>query len=178
VGELGALADVGAIAHQYFAMNRFVGVLASIGVLVGSHTARVTGPRTIQTNCPNTAIAMGISGLWGAALTLSAERTRSLRELEQTTPPRGLGDTQLARAGRVAVVIVAQADALAPALAYSIVLPFTPAWPIGAVRVSYIAAVLVGLSTSSVQDVFLGRISRENLAISGLQTLSVGLLSI
>ena len=178
VRELGALADVGEIARRYFAMNAFDGVLTIIGVLVGSFTAGITVPRIVLTTGFSTALAMGISGLWGAALTESAERKRSLRELEQATLC-DLGDTRLARAGRVAVVIVTLADSLAPVLASAIVLlPFIFAPAIGAIRTSYFSAIGVGLATLFCLGVFLGRISRENLTISGLKTVSAGLISI
>lgn len=178
VRELGALAEVGEIARRYFAMNAFDGVLTIIGVLVGSYTAGVSEPRIVLTTGFSTALAMGISGLWGAALTESAERKRSLRELEQATLC-DLGNTRLARAGQVAVVIVTMADALAPVLASSIVLlPFIFGVPIGNIRTSYITAIVIGLSTLFGLGVFLGRISRENLTISGLKTVSAGLISI
>ncbi len=178
VRELGALADVGEIARRYFAMNAFDGVLTIIGVLVGSYAAGITYPSIVLTTGFSTALAMGISGLWGAALTESAERKRSLKELEQATLC-DLGDTRLARAGRVAVVIVTMADSLAPVAASALVLsPFLFASASGNIRTSYIAAVGIGLATLFALGVFLGRISRENLAVSGLKTVSAGLISI
>lgn len=178
VRELSALADVGEIARRYFAMNAFDGVLTIIGVLVGSYTAGIADARIVLTTGFATSLAMGVSGLWGAALTESAERKRSLNELEQATLC-DLGDTRLARAGRVAVVIVTLADALAPVGASALVLmPFMLAPALGSLRTSYFAALGVGLVTLFALGVFLGRISRGNLALSGLKTVSAGLVSI
>ncbi|NPV10115.1 MAG: hypothetical protein HPY83_19405 [Anaerolineae bacterium] len=178
VRELSALADVGEIARRYFAMNAFDGVLTIIGVLVGSYTAGIADARIVLTTGFATSLAMGVSGLWGAALTESAERKRSLNELEQATLC-DLGDTRLARAGRVAVVIVTLADALAPVAASALVLmPLLLAPALGGIRASYFAALGVGLGTLFGLGMFLGRISRSNLALSGLKTVSAGLVSI
>ncbi|MGI6208807.1 MAG: hypothetical protein ACOYEW_11435 [Anaerolineae bacterium] len=176
--ELGALADVGEIARRYFAMNAFDGVLTIIGVLVGSYTAGIADARVVLTTGFSTALAMGVSGLWGAALTESAERKRSLNELEQATLC-DLGDTRLARAGRVAVVIVTLADSLAPLGASALVLlPFFMLPLVGSIRACYFAALGAGLITLFGLGVFLGRISRQNIALSGAKTISAGLVSI
>ncbi len=178
VREYGTLSDVGEIARRYFAMNAFDGVLTMIGVLVGSYTAGITESRVVLTTGFTTALAMGISGLWGAALTESAERKRSLSALEAATLTN-LEDTKLDKAGRVAVIIVTMADALAPVLASALVLlPFFLVRALGSISSAYYGSILIGLASLFALGVFLGRISRQSLTISGLKTVSAGIVSI
>lgn len=105
-------------------MNSFDGVLTILGVLVGNYLAEVRTPATIIVTGMATSVSMGVSGLWGAYLTESAERQRSLDDLEEVTLT-DLSDTRIGRASRVAVVIVATVDGIAPLLASFLVLvPF------------------------------------------------------
>ena len=93
------LADVGEIARRYAAMNAFDGILTIMGVLLGCYTAHVRDPRVVVSTGMATALAVGISGLWGAYLTETAERKRSLGELEQSVLA-DLKSTRLGRRGR------------------------------------------------------------------------------
>jgi len=178
VRELGELSDVGEIARRYFAMNAFDGALTIIGVLVGSYAAGVVRASVVVTTGMSTALAMGISGLWGATLTESAERKRSLNRLEEATLS-DLADTRLARASRVAVVIVALTDSLAPVgSSLLVLLPFFLIPLIGDVKIAYYSSLALGLVVLFALGVFLGHISRSNMVIAGLKTVSAGLVSI
>jgi len=109
------------IARRYFVMNAFDGILTTIGVLAGNYLAGVRDLSIpIQIGIA-TSIAMGISGLWGAYLTETAERKRELSELEKVSLI-DQSDTSIGRASRFAVIIVSIVDGLAPALAALIVL--------------------------------------------------------
>jgi len=120
----GKLADIGEIARRYFAMNAFDGVLTMIGVLMGNMAADIERPQIVVTTGLSTCIAMGISGLWGAYLTETAERKRDLTELSHHTLT-DLNHTSIGRASRFAVVIVALVDGLSPFLASLLILiPF------------------------------------------------------
>jgi len=77
------IADIGEIARRYFAMNAFDGVLTTIGVLAGNYLAGVRDLSIPIRTGIATSIAMGISGLWGAYLTETAERQRELSKLQK-----------------------------------------------------------------------------------------------
>lgn len=178
VKHYGELSEVGDIARRYFAMNAFDGVLTIIGVLVGSYTAGVSQGKIVVTTGMATALAMGISGLWGAALTETAERKRSLDQLEAATLSN-LADTRLARASQVAVVVVTLADALAPVASSLLVLvPFFLVSLIGEITTAYYLSLALGLMTLFALGIFLGLISKSNLVITGLKTVSAGIVSI
>lgn len=66
-------------------MNAFDGVLTMIGVFMGNLAAGVTQSGIVLTTGLTTSIAMGVSGLWGAYLTETAERQRELDDLGHYT---------------------------------------------------------------------------------------------
>jgi predicted membrane protein (TIGR00267 family) len=169
---------MGEIARRYFAMNAFDGVLTIIGVLMGNYTAGVRDSRIVVSTGLATCIAIGISGLWGAYLTESAERQRELAELEAATLS-DLGETSLGMASRMAVIVVAIVDGLAPFLAALFVLmPFFVAdlFPV----MEWVYGTALGLAMVALFSLggFLGYISRQNMILYGLRTLVAGVVSI
>ncbi len=176
--EYSDIASIGEIARRYFAMNAFDGVLTIIGVLMGSYTARVQDPTVVIVTGFSTSMAMGISGLWGAYLTESAERKRDLDELENHTLT-DLGQTKIGRASRAAVVIVALVDGLAPFLAALVVLlPFFFSSLLADVLISYYASLGMALVVLFALGAFLGKVSKQNLIVSGAKMIGAGLVSI
>lgn len=167
------------IARRYFAMNAFDGVLTTIGVLAGSYLAGVRDLTIPIRTGIATSIAMGISGLWGAYLTETAERRRELTELERVSLIDQSG-TSIGRAARFAVVVVSVVDGLAPALAAIIVLiPLFLGELIGNVILSYALAGGLALLCLFGLGIFLGVVSEEkNLFGYGLKTLLAGLAAI
>jgi predicted membrane protein (TIGR00267 family) len=178
VREYSRIAGVAEIARRYFAMNAFDGVLTTIGVLMGNYLGDVRNPGTVIRIGIATSIAMGVSGLWGAYLTEAAERERELAELERVSLT-DLGQTKIGRASRMAVVIVALVDGLAPAMAALIVLiPLFAVSLIGNILVSYALSVALALIGLFGLGMFLGHISGRGLIGYGLRTLVAGLVSI
>jgi predicted membrane protein (TIGR00267 family) len=176
--EYSDIASIGEIARRYFAMNAFDGVLTIIGVLMGSYTARVYDATVVIVTGFSTSMAMGISGLWGAYLTESAERKRDLDDLENRTLT-DLSGTKIGRASRVAVVVVALVDGLAPFLAALVVLlPFFFSGLLGDIVLSYYASLGMALVVLFAVGAFLGKVSKESLVISGLKMIVAGLVSI
>jgi predicted membrane protein (TIGR00267 family) len=178
VREYGRIAGVAEIARRYFAMNAFDGVLTTIGVLMGNYLGDVRSPGTVIRIGVATSIAMGVSGLWGAYLTEAAERQRELAELEKVSLT-DLGQTKIGRASRMAVVIVALVDGMAPAGAALIVLiPLFAAPLIGNILISYALSLALALIGLFGLGMFLGQISGRGLIGYGLRTLVAGLVSI
>lgn len=178
VREYCELAEVGEIARRYFAMNAFDGVLTIIGVLMGNYLAQVRQPAIVITTGLSTCIAMGVSGLWGAYLTESAERKRGLGELQDHTLT-DLSETKIGRASRIAVLIVALVDGLAPfTSALVILIPFFCVGFLPDIAVSYYLALGIALLALFGLGGFLGRVSRENVGLFGLRMVAAGIVSI
>ena len=176
--EYDSLANIGEIARRYFAMNAFDGVLTIIGVLMGNLTAGVDNPKIVVSTGLATSVAMGVSGLWGAYLTETAERKRGLIELSSQTLT-DLNDTRIGRASRVAAVIVALVDGLSPFLAAMLVL--TPFFAVGlftSITWVYYTSLGMALLTLFALGLFLGHISHENLILYGAKTIIAGVISI
>jgi len=176
--EYDDIAEIGNIARRYFVMNAFDGTLTIIGVLTGSYVARVESASTVISTGLATSIAMGISGLWGAYFTEAAERKRDLDELENHTLT-DLSETRIGRASRVAGVIVALVDGLAPFLAALVaLLPFFFSASLGGIYLSYYLSLGIALLSLFGLGAFLGMVSRENIVLWGLRMIGAGLLSI
>lgn len=174
--EYEAIADMGEIARRYFAMNAFDGVLTILGVLMGNYVAGVRNAMIVVSTGLSTCIAMGISGLWGAYLTEAAERKRDLDDLENQTLTE-LGATKIGRASRMAVIVVALIDGLAPLLsALVVLLPFF--LHVVNITISYYLSLGLALATLFALGAFLGAISKTNLIISGLKMIGAGLMCI
>jgi predicted membrane protein (TIGR00267 family) len=166
------------IARRYFAMNAFDGVLTTIGVLMGNYLSNVTDLTIPIRTGIATSIAMGISGLWGAYLTETAERRRELAELEKVSLI-DQSETSIGRASRFAVIVVSIVDGIAPALAAMIVLiPLFLGDLIGDYLVSYALAGGLALLSLFGLGLFLGKVSEENLIGYGIKTLLAGLVAI
>ena len=166
------------IARRYFAMNAFDGVLTTIGVLAGNYLAGVRDLSIPIRTGIATSIAMGISGLWGAYLTETAERQRELSELEKVSLI-DQSNTSIGRASRFAVIVVSIVDGLAPALAAMIVLiPLFLGNFIANPVLSYALAGGTALLCLFGLGLFLGKVSEKNLIGFGFKTLLAGLVAI
>ena len=171
------IAEIGEIARRYFAMNAFDGVLTMIGVLIGNYSAGVESARVVISTGLATSMAIGVSGFWGAYFTESAERKRDLDDLESYTLT-DLNETKIGRASRAAAIVVSLVDGLAPFLAALVVLsPFflTSLW--GEIYHSYYLSLAMALGALFALGAFLGAISRENIALTGVKMIGAGLLA-
>ena len=172
------IAGVNEIARRYFAMNAFDGVLTLTGVLMGNLSAGVDNPMVVITTGLSTSIAIGISGLWGSYLTESAEKKHSLIELGNSTLT-DLNKTIIGRASRYAAVVVAIVDGLSPFLAALVVMtPFFLHRFFPMIQWVYYTSLGTALVTLFGLGLFLGKISKENLILSGIKTVIAGIASI
>ncbi len=176
--EYSKISEVGQIARRAFANNSFDGVLTMIGVVMGSFFVGVKDPTIVLVTGLSTALAIGISGGWGAYLTESAERRHAIVELERVTLTK-LQDTKIGRASRMAVVLVAAVDGLSPFFsAFLVITPFFFASLLPDVSYAYYASALMALVSLFALGIYLGRISRERLILSGIKTAFAGIVCI
>lgn len=169
------ISGVGEMVRRYFALNAFDGALTTLGILAGGYIGGVRNGRTLVLVGATTALAMAVSGFYGSYLVEKAERRRSLRELEESTLT-SLKDTDIGAASRYAIVVIAAADGASPAVAAAIA--FTPfvfaAW-IG-IEMAYLLGGLLCLLECFLLGVFLGRVSKDRLILSGLKLVFAGIL--
>jgi predicted membrane protein (TIGR00267 family) len=178
VREYERISGFSQIARRALANNGFDGVLTTIGLLIGSYAAGVRSATIVVRTGLATAVAMGVSGLWGAYLAENAERGRDLADLEHLSLT-DLRHTKIGRASRVAVVAVAVVDGLAPLGAALIVLiPMFVLPHKSDIRLAYGASLLIALAGLFGLGMFLGHISGRNILLYGLRTLVAGVISI
>jgi len=178
IRELIQIADIGEIARRYFAMNAFDGILTIIGVLMGNYTAGVRQASVVVTTGLATCTAMGVSGLWGAYLTESAERQRKLDVLEQQTLS-DLSTSKIGRAAKLAPVIVALVDGIAPfAGALLVLAPFFLNRMFADITTAYYVSLGVAMVTLFALGAFLGRVGKTSLILSGVKMIGAGVTAI
>jgi predicted membrane protein (TIGR00267 family) len=166
------------IARRALANNGFDGVLTMIGVLMGSYLGDLRDAATIIRIGIATSVSIGVSGLWGAYLSESAERKRELTELERISLT-DLSKTKIGRASRTAVIVVSAVDGLSPLISSLIVLiPLFIAPAIGDIFISYILCIVIALLSLFGLGMFLGNISGRSLIGYGIRTTIAGLVAI
>jgi predicted membrane protein (TIGR00267 family) len=176
--EYTEISGVAEIARRAFANNSFDGVLTMMGVVMGNFVVGVDDPAVVLITGISTAVAIGISGGWGAYLTESAERRHAMVELERSilTP---LGESKIGRASRMAVWVVAAVDGLSPFLsAFFVVIPFLFATLLPGIEFAYYASIalaLVGLFGLGVYLAYIAHVPKLKL---GLKTMIAGIVSI
>jgi len=177
VNQYDDIAKIGEITRRSFGNNAFDGILTMIGVLIGSMSSGVRDPRVVITTGLTTSIAIMISGAWGAYLTETSERKKSLNELSKSTLT-DLNGSRIGRASRFAAVAVSLVDGLSPFLGAIVVLiPFFFSAFFTDVFILYYTALGVALLALFALGVWLGHVAEENLYIYGLKTLLAGVVS-
>lgn len=164
------------ILRRYFAMNAFDGAMTSLGVVIGAYISNILDPRAIIGVIIVSGIAMAVSGFSGTYMTESAERSKSLNELEDAMLV-DLEDTIYGHASRFVSLFAAFVDGSAPFIAsIPAVVPFylslVGLLPIG---LAFYVSIGASLSILFLLGVFLGRISEGNLLYSGVKMVVAGL---
>jgi predicted membrane protein (TIGR00267 family) len=148
------------ILRRYFAMNAFDGAMTSLGVVIGAYISNIVDPRAVIGVILVGGVAMAVSGFSGTYMTESAERSKSLNELENAMLV-DLDDTIYGQASRFVSVIAAIVDGSAP---------FIASIP----SVVFLASIIASLTTLFLLGVFLGRVSESNVVYSGIKMVVAG----
>jgi predicted membrane protein (TIGR00267 family) len=163
------------ILRRYFAMNAFDGSMTSLGVVIGAYISNIVDPLAVIGVIMVSGIAMAVSGFSGTYMTESAERSRSLNELEDAMLT-DLNNTIYGEASRFVAIFAAIVDGSAPFLAsLPAVIPFYLSYigllPSG---FAFVASIGASLLTLFLLGVFLGRVSDGNVLASGVKMVIAG----
>jgi predicted membrane protein (TIGR00267 family) len=169
------IANISEIARRYFLMNTFDGIMTILGIIIGSMIAGSSDPTLVIKVSLGTAIAMAVSGIWGAYTAEHTERIREIKELEKATMHK-LKNTKIFRAFQTAEFIVAFVDGLSPVIATLAVLtPFLlSAIPI---MTKYIASIIISFFILAVLGWFSAKMSKERIVPSVFKMLLAGIIS-
>ncbi len=167
------IANITKIVRRYFAINGFDGVITSIGVLVGNYIIKVTEYRHVIIAGAAICISLGVSGVWSAYSSETAERRKELDDLEESTL-HNLDETIISHAQKFAVKVLAAVNGLSP-----VVMAFIPLTPFLfgkyiPINICYYSGFALAFLILFGIGLFLGKISRSNLVVSGLKMLVAG----
>jgi len=163
------------ILRRYFTMNAFDGAMTSLGVVIGAYLSQIHEPRSIIGVIITSGIAMMVSGFSGTYMAESAERSRSLNELEDAMLIN-LDDTMYGRASRFVSLFAAIVDGSAPFLAaVPSLVPFLLVPGLLAIEAGFLVSVVASLATLFTLGVYLGKISGENILMNGVKMVVAGI---
>lgn len=172
IRDYNAIADIYNIARRYFTMNTFDGVLAILGITMASFIVGFDDRKIIITTSIAAAIAIGVSGFYGAYFTERAERRRVIKGIEEKTSVR-LRGTQFEKAHRFATLELALIDCIAPfAAAIIILIPFLAGVQM---KAAYYTAFTISFVMLFLLGIFLGKVSKENIVLSGFKMAIAGI---
>jgi len=175
IGEYLQVTRSKGILRRYFVMNAFDGAMTSLGVVIGSYVTSIDDPRTVIGVILVSGVAMAVSGFSGTYMTESAERARSLNELEDSMLI-DLDKTMYGQASRFVSVFAAVVDGSAPFIAsIPCIIPFLIAvLGLLEIHLAFYTSVMASLLVLFTLGVFLGKLSEKHALFSGLKMVVAG----
>jgi predicted membrane protein (TIGR00267 family) len=197
--EYSKMSDLGEIARRKFFNNCFDGALTCSGIISGVFIIFLAEalkfvPQDVIITGFATALAIGISGLWGAFLSEEAERKKKVSDMKkemaiheahdylEDEKNNNEGKTLLEKAEKFATIVASLVDGGAPVLGSSLpLIPFFFGGSLTIVHFIFSYLILIGLLVYL--GVFLGKISGGgrlryalHLVTAGIVTLVVSIL--
>jgi predicted membrane protein (TIGR00267 family) len=169
------IAKIDKIVRRYFLMNTFDGLMIILGLMLGSMISGLSEPELVIKVSIAAAIAMAVSGIWGAYMAEHAERARELKKLERVTMHK-LRNTKIERAFYAASIIVALVDGISPVLAtMTVLIPFFI--PGISIMAMYMASIAIAFSILALLGLFTAIVAKERIVPSIIRMLLAGVLS-
>jgi predicted membrane protein (TIGR00267 family) len=163
------------IFRRYLVMNAFDGILSVFGIVLGSYLVGVEDPKQILVSGFGAAIAIGVSGVYIAYLTETAELSKERQELERKMLTN-LQETRYERANRTSNIINSMINGLSPfGFGMLTLSPFALAGIIG-ISTAYLLSFAIGAVLLVILGILLGSIADANKWIFGIKTLFAGVL--
>ncbi len=165
------------IARRYFVMNSFDGALTILGVIIGMYTTGVNDARIVVISCIGAAVAMAVSGIWGAYATEHAERMRALKNLERHML-RDLGESRIGREAKLMSLLIALVNGISPLLvSILIITPFILS-QIGLfpIDIAFYLCISLVLLILFLVGMLVGKIGADGMIKSGAKMVLAGLL--
>ncbi|MDD3818271.1 MAG: hypothetical protein PHG41_00300 [Actinomycetota bacterium] len=174
IKEYNNIANISKIIRRYFAVNGFDGVITIIGALVGSYIIGTEDYKHVIITGSAICISLGISGVWGAYSSEAAERKKEIYELEESIL-HDLDETVISKAQKYATAVLAVVNGFSP-----VITGFIPLIPflfgrVLPVRICYYTGFALAFLILFGIGLFLGKISRSNLIVSGIKMITAGI---
>lgn len=170
------ISGAGGILRRYFVMNAFDGALTIFGVILGAYVVGISDFSLVVSIGIATSIAVGISGVWSAFLTETAERKRELKSLEKSLH-RKLKGTDIERAFTATTYLTAAVNGFSPFIAAIIILaPFILAPSGFSAKSVYLFSFILAATVFMLLGAYLGKVSKENILLSAIKLLTAGII--
>ncbi|MFC2162220.1 VIT1/CCC1 transporter family protein [Candidatus Altiarchaeota archaeon] len=165
------------IARRYFVMNSFDGTLTALGIILALYLAQISSSRIIIISCMGAAIAMGVSGFWGAYSAEYAERRQKFLELERHMM-KDLDGTNVERSMMLKTIVISLVCGVSSILAsVTIIIPFVFSHSkLLDIQQAYMISIMIVACILAGMGIFVGSIARENILVSALKMLSAGII--
>lgn len=165
------------IIRRYMVINSFDGSLTIFGILMASFIAGIRNPSLIILPSIGAAIAMCVSGIWGAYAAESAEVKKKFLELEKHMLTKLHSSKRYAESKKMNF-LVGLVDGFSPLITAMIII--TPFFFANAGIISIIQAYYYSIAFIAVilflLGMFLGKIAKENIYKNGLKMLLAGVI--
>ncbi|MCP3682981.1 MAG: hypothetical protein GY861_09845 [bacterium] len=163
------------IIRRYIIMNSFDGALTVLGIILASFFAGLTDPRLLILPIVGAAVAMFISGTWGAYMAETAEIKNKIKELEKHMFKK-LSKTEFSNEAHRKAFLVAFVNGLNPLLvSFIILIPFfLAAKNIISMTYAYYASLILLAIIVFVSGAYSGKIAKENMIKRGFIMLLAG----
>jgi len=165
------------IVRRYVLINSFDGALTVLGIILAEFFSKITDPTLIILPGLGAAIAMCVSGIWGAYSAERAEIKKSIRSLEAHLL-KDLTGTQFQRKRQKMAIIIGFVDGMSPLLVSLLILiPFFMAHGgLLAVTTAYWISFIIAASILFLLGALAGRIAKESIFRNGLMMLVAGIV--
>jgi predicted membrane protein (TIGR00267 family) len=164
------------IARRYFVMNSFDGALTILGIVIAVYISGKHESGLIIISSLGAAVAMAISGIWGAYSIERAERLRVFKELERHLMA-DLEETEIEKKVNSTTILVALVDGLSPMLATLLIIsPFIASklGLMGAESAFYYSIAIVVIILFLL-GALVGHVAKEDRAKSGAKMVLAGI---
>ena len=165
------------IIRRYVVINSFDGALTILGIILAEFFAGITQARFILLPGAGAAIAMGVSGMWGAYAAEKSEVIRKISELEKHLLVK-IRETELSKKRHRMALIIGIVDGLSPVIvSFLILVPFFLAvFNLITVSLAYYIAFIFVAVILFLLGIFTGLTAKEKILMNGVKMLLAGLV--
>ncbi len=165
------------IVRRYIIINSFDGALTVLGIIMAEFLSGITDPKLVILPGIGAAVAMCVSGIWGAYSAERAEVQNKIRTMEAHLL-KDLSDTEFKRKRERMAFTIGLVDGLSPLVASLVIL--IPFFCVRAgcfsMQMAYGISLTIVAAVLFMLGVFAGRIARESIVRHGIIMLLAGVI--
>lgn len=164
------------IIVRYWILNSFDSILVMIGILVGSYLSKEITRELVLDVGIASALAMFVSGFFGAYTTEEAESYKEINEIEKAMLKKVDGKI-FKSAKREVPFVTALSNGLSPIFNSLIILiPFFI--KSFSIKTAFYSSLAISLILLFIIGCYLGRMSKKNLVLNGLKIIIVAIMAV